>query len=268
VPVAEAVALCDDVTVNEAPFYVMGFVEGTIIRDRDVAVDVPEPVRSAACASLVRTMADLHRVDVDAVGLGDLGRRDGYIERQLKRWMTQVGQSMLADQPIFAEVHRRLSAAIPAQVGTAIVHGDFRLENTVIGPDDGALRAVLDWELCTLGDPLADLGLLLVYWPGPGEPDPVTPTSPTTLPGFWTQQQMIDGYGEASGRDLSLLPYYVAFSDWRLACIGAGVYTRFASGSMGQSEGIDLEQMRTGPVRRAERALALLTSSSSGEPAR
>jgi aminoglycoside phosphotransferase (APT) family kinase protein len=165
---------------------------------------------------------------------------------------------MLADQPIFAEVHRRLAASVPAQQGTVIAHGDFRLENTVVGPDDGQLRAVLDWELCTLGDPLADLGLLLVYWPGPGEPDPVTPTSATTLPGFWTKQEMIDGYAAASGRDMSLLPYYVAFSDWRLACIGAGVYTRFASGAMGQSEGIDLEQMRTGPVRRAERALELL----------
>jgi len=227
------------------------------VRDIDVGATLPVEVRGAACRSLVETMAELHRVDVDAVGLGDLGRRDGYVERQLKRWMTQVSQSVLADQPIFAEVHARLAADIPPQVGTAIVHGDFRLENTVLAPD-GSLRAVLDWELCTLGDPLADLGLLMVYWPGPGDIDPVTPTSTTTLPGFFTPEEMIEGYARASGRDVSLFPYYRAFSDWRLACIGAGVYTRYVGGSMGTTEGVDLDQMRTGVLLRVERAMRLL----------
>ncbi len=254
VPVADAVAFCDDPAVNGAPFYVMGFVEGTVVRDLEVGETITPEVRRAACWSLVEHLAALHRIDVDAVGLGDLGRRDGYIERQLRRWMAQVGQSAVAELTIFAEVHDLLASAIPEQATTAIVHGDYRLENTVIGPD-GSLRAVLDWELCTLGDPLADLGLLLTYWPGPGPTDPVTPHSATTLPGFLTPEEMIDGYAAASGRQLDQIPYYRAFSEWRLACIGAGVYTRYVAGAMGSTEGIDLEQMRSGVELRAERAL-------------
>lgn len=256
VPVAPALGLCEDPTVNEAPFYVMGFVEGTIVRDLDAAEGVPVAVRQAASTSLVETMAALHAVDVDTVGLGDLGKRDGYVERQLKRWMTQVGQSLVAEEPIFAEVHAELAARAPKnRQSGAIAHGDFRLENTVLAPDGtGTICAVLDWELCTLGDPLADLGLLMVYWPGPGPTDPITPKSPTVLEGFASHADMIAGYGRASGRDLSDFPYYFAFSDWRLACIGAGVYTRYSVGAMGSAEDVDLDEMRTTVLLRAGRA--------------
>lgn len=253
VPVAQALGLCEDPAVNEAPFYVMGFVDGTIVRDVEVAAGVPVAVRARASVSLVETMAALHRVDIDAVGLGALGKRDGYVERQLRRWITQVGQSLLADEPIFAEVHATLSGRVPAQGAAAIAHGDFRLENTVLGPD-GTICAVLDWELCTLGDPLADLGLLMVYWPGPGPVDPITPKSPTVLEGFASHDDMIAAYGKASGRDLSNFPYYFAFSDWRLACIGAGVYSRYQLGAMGSTDDVDLDEMRTTVVLRAERA--------------
>ena len=114
-------------------------------------------------------LAALHAVDVDAVGLGDLARRDGYIERQLKRWTKQWEASKTRELPAIEEVQRRLVARVPDQLGTAIVHGDYRLGNCLVDPVTGSITAVLDWELCTLGDPLADVGYLCVYWTDPGQ---------------------------------------------------------------------------------------------------
>lgn len=254
VPVARPLAMCDDVAVNGAPFYVMEFVDGVIVRDVDVGLTLTEQVRRRSSEVLIDTLAALHRIDVDSVGLASLAKREGYVPRQLKRWMTQVSQSVMADRPIFGEIHRLLEAGTPAQQATVIAHGDYRLENTVIHPS-GELAAVLDWELCTLGDPMADLGHVLVYWPGPGSHDEVTPHSPTCLPGYFTPHEVIARYGASSGRDMSAIDYFVAFADWRLACIGAGVFTRYTGGAMGSTEGVDLVEMSEGVLRRAERAL-------------
>src|SRR5688572_30070730 len=167
IPVPETLGLCTDEAVNGAPFYVMGFVDGFVLRDQKTAeAELDEAARRRAGESIADVLADLHAVDVEAVGLGDLGKHEGYIARQLKRWYSQFQASNeLTKRPIPAmhEVHDRLAARIPEQQGVAVVHGDYRLDNCMVGPE-GDVVAVLDWEICTLGDPLADLGLLQVYW--------------------------------------------------------------------------------------------------------
>jgi len=236
VPVPPALGYCDDEAVNGRPFYVMGYVEGNIVRDIDVARRLYTPAqRRVAGEDLIDVLVELHGVDVDAVGLGDLGRRDGYIERQLRRWYGQFQQSAATQGrsvPIVDEVHDFLAARIPAQQGTAIVHGDYRLDNTMIDAE-GRVAAVLDWELCTLGDPLADMGLLMVYWTEPGDDDVLLGFAPTAAEGFPTRAELRQRYTGASDRDLSALDFYIAFGYWKLACIIEGVHARYVGGAMG-----------------------------------
>ena len=170
VPVPRALGLCTDDEVNGAPFYVMAFVDGHVVRDRVVAEAVLTPeARRRASESIVDTMAAIHAVDLRAAGLGELGRHEGYIARQLKRWYSQWNQQKTRELPAVDIVHDALLQRIPEQGPATIVHGDYRLDNCMVA-DDGHVVAVLDWEICTLGDPLADLGLLQVYWTGPDDP--------------------------------------------------------------------------------------------------
>jgi aminoglycoside phosphotransferase (APT) family kinase protein len=236
VPVAPALGYCDDESVNGRPFYVMGYVDGYVLRDATVAEKVftPEQRRTAG-EQLCDVLADLHAVDVDAVGLGDLGRRDGYIARQLKRWFSQYQQSAAIQNrsvPMVDELHGLLAARIPEQQGAAIVHGDYRLDNTMFDAT-AHVAAVLDWEICALGDPLADVGLLMVYWAEPDDAHRPLGVAPTTAPGFPSRQEMRARYAARSGRDLSELDFYVAFGYWKLACILEGVFARYAGGAMG-----------------------------------
>lgn len=232
VPVAPVVGLCEDEEVNGAPFYVMEFVDGTVVRDVAAAESLTPAQRRTAGESIIDTLARIHAVDVDAVGLGDLGRREGYIERQLKRWYGQFNKSRNREVPLVDEVHDRLLANVPPQVAATIVHGDYRLDNCMLA-DDGSIAAVLDWEICTLGDPLADVGLLQVYWADPGEPTYSGLPAPTSVEGFPTKAELLDRYADASGRDLSSVGFYVAFGFWKLACIIEGVYARYVAGAMG-----------------------------------
>jgi len=236
VPVAPALGFCEDETVNGRPFYVMGYVDGFVLRD-PLTAEQNFTLAGRRCASedLVDVLVRLHALDVDAIGLGDLGRKEGYIERQLKRWYGQFTQSAAAQDrtiPVIDEVHELLCRRIPPQRGAAIVHGDYRLDNTMLGAD-AKVAAVLDWELCTIGDPLADLGLLLVYWTEPGERHASLGISATTAGGFMTRAELTDLYAARSGRDLSKLDFYVAFGYWKLACILEGVHARYAGGAMG-----------------------------------
>jgi aminoglycoside phosphotransferase (APT) family kinase protein len=237
VPVPAAVGLCWDPAVTGAPFYVMGYVDGVVPRDEaTVAAHLDEPARAAAADSLVDALVALHDVDPDRVGLGRLGRRHGYLERQLARWQRQLEQSRTRPLPALDEVHRRLAANLPAQVGPArIVHGDFRLDNLVLSPA-GRVLAVLDWELCTLGDPLADVGLLCVYWAEPGDATLPLQAAPTVMPGFPGRAAITAAYAARSGRDLSELDTYVAFACWKLAVILEGVVARHAGGAYGEGD--------------------------------
>jgi aminoglycoside phosphotransferase (APT) family kinase protein len=235
VPVPATLGLCLDEAVNERPFYVMEFVEGHVVRDaQSAARDLDDAGRRRAGLSMAQTLAALHAVDVDTVGLGAFAKRDGYIERQLRRWYEQFNKSLVPGSDtagIVGELHDRLAVEIPPQLGSTIVHGDYRLDNTVLG-DDGTVRAVLDWEICTLGDPLADMGLLMVYWTEPGdEASALLGVAPTAVAGFPSRAEMRAAYEAASGRDLSRLGYYVAFGYWKLACIIQGVYARYVGGA-------------------------------------
>jgi aminoglycoside phosphotransferase (APT) family kinase protein len=262
VPVPVTFALCQDEAVNGSAFYVMEFVDGHIVRDAETAErDLDVAARRRAGESMADTLAALHAVDVDAVGLGDFAKRDGYIERQLRRWYEQFRNSPVDGvdtATIIGDIHDRLAADIPPQVGTAIVHGDYRLDNTVLSPD-GSVRAVLDWEICTLGDPLADLGLLMVYWTEAGDEAALLGVTPTTVPGFPGRAEMRRRYQAASGRDLGRLDFYVAFGYWKLACILQGVYARYVGGAAaGDRSSID--GFATSIVRLAEMAQSTLDS--------
>jgi aminoglycoside phosphotransferase (APT) family kinase protein len=267
VPVAPAVGLCTDTGVNGAPFYVMDFVDGRVLRSHADAEALDPAQRRRAGESLVDVMAAIHAVDVDAIGLGDLGRKEGYVERQLRRWYGQFQGS--EDQvtgglalPAVHEVHDRLAANVPPQVGAAIVHGDYRLDNCMLDAD-GSIMAVLDWEICTLGDPLADVGLLWVYWSDPGGDAVLPQASPTALEGFPRKADLIERYATASGRDVSDLGFYVAFGYWKLTCIIAGVYARYAGGAMG-----DVPQEQVAGFRHLLDQLADLTEQAATEVGR
>ena len=238
VPVAPVIGLCEDDAVNGAPFYVMGFVDGLVARDATAAGTLDVAARSRAGEQIADVLARIHTVDPDEVGLGDLGRREGYVERQLKRWYGQWQKSQTRELPAIDEVHERLAARIPEQGPAAIVHGDYRLDNCLIAPD-GSIAAVLDWELCTLGDPLADVGLLLVYWTEPGDQYTALLEAPTMLEGFPSRAEVVERYAAASGRDVTSVEYFVAFGYWKLACIVEGVYARYKGGVMGESSGFE-----------------------------
>ena len=243
VPVAPTVGLCTDPEVNGAPFYVMGFVDGLVVRSEEVGLELDATTRRRAAESLVDTLVDIHAVDVDAVGLGDLGRREDYLARQLKRWYGQWNQSKTRELPAVDEVHDHLVADLPEQREATIVHGDYRLDNCLVSPE-GDVVAVLDWEICTLGDPLADLGLLMVYWADPGDPNSGLLSPATALDGFPTRSELAARYAQRSGRDISELDRYTAFGYWKLACIVEGVYARYVGGSMGTRDSDDFEPFR------------------------
>ncbi len=257
VPVAPTAGVCEDRSINEAPFYIMRFVDGAVLHDADAAAAVPEHDRRALGFEVIDVLARLHAIDPDAVGLGDLGRKEAYLERQLKRWTRQWEQSKTRDIPAMEACRDLLAERMPEQVGASIVHGDYRLGNMLVsGP---RITAVLDWELCTLGDPLADVGYLLNSWIEPGELDTRPGDQPpTTAGGFPTRNELVERYQDATGRDLSGISYYRAFSHWRLAAIGEGVYKRYLVGAMGERGDMDLSAFADSVVNRAEAALALL----------
>jgi len=216
----------------------MGYVDGLVARNRAAAEQLGVDERARAGLDLADVMARIHAVDPDAVGLGDLGRKDGYIERQLRRWYGQWQKSKTRELALVDEVHDALVARVPDQGPAAIVHGDYRLDNCLLA-SDGRIAAVLDWELCTLGDPLADVGLLLVYWTDTTDRHPALLEATTTLPGFPSRAEVIDRYAATSGRDVSDVDYYVAFGYWKLACIIEGVYARYKGGAMGDATGFE-----------------------------
>lgn len=259
VPVPRALARDEAGELFGVPFYVMSYVEGLVPHDAGRAATLEIPARAALAADLIDVMVALHAVDIDSVGLADIARREGYIDRQLRRWKRQWDQSACTDITAVGQGYDRLAALVPDQVRTGIVHGDLRLGNVICDPA-GHIRAVLDWELATLGDPMADLSWLLSSWTEPGDPaarDAGTSASPSVLEGFPSREWLINRYAEGSGADVSKLPFYLAFSIWRGVCISAGVYTRYFSGAMAD-DGFDFAPMRKSIDVRAGEVLDLL----------
>jgi len=235
VPVAPIAAYCADESVNGAPVYVMEVVEGPILRLRADAEQFAEPTRRAIGERVVDTLVGIHAQVPDAIGLGDLGRREDYVGRQLRRWGRQWEGSKTREVPLVERVHERLAERVPEQGPATLVHGDYRLDNMILTPA-GEVAAVVDWELCTLGDPLADVGLLLVYWGQEG--DTLLPLfEPATMaPGFPSREDVRARYAERSGRDLATIDFFVALGYWKLAIILEGVYSRYAKGQYGKPE--------------------------------
>lgn len=236
VPVPPVAGFCEDESVNDAPFYVMGFVDGPILRSAEDAKPFDPSQLEAIGERVVDTLVDVHAVDPDTVGLGELGRKEAYVERQLKRWYGQWEKSKTRELEAVDEVHRRLSERIPEQGPATIVHGDYRLDNMILSPDATQVAAVVDWELCTLGDPLADVGLLLVYWSEPTDEFMPLFAPATIAPGFISREQVKARYAERSGRDLAEVDYFVALGYWKLAIILEGVYARYSGGQYGKTD--------------------------------
>jgi aminoglycoside phosphotransferase (APT) family kinase protein len=253
VPVPKALGLCADTEVNGAPFYVMSYVDGVVLDSPDRAAELPLGLRPHVSEHLFDVLADLHAVDVDEVGLGDLAKREGYVERQVKRWSQQWEQSKTRELASIDEVAQALRRHMPTQHGVSIAHGDFRFGNCLTDVDRGRINAVLDWELCTLGDPLADVGYIGVYWYD-GNPALARANDPTSAGGFPTYADLLERYSRRTGRDLSGIGYYIAFSCWRLAVISEGVYSRYVHGAMGDGGDVDISTFKDNTEVLAERA--------------
>ena len=233
VPVAPAIGLSEE---GEDPFYVMGWVEGPILRSISEISAFPDlDDRRAIGERVVDTLVAIHDVEPEAVGLGELAKKEDYVARQLHRWRGQWEKQHTRELPLVEEVHDRLAARIPDQGPATIVHGDYRLDNMILAPS-GEVAAVVDWELCTLGDPLADVGLLLVYWGEAGDEFTALMNPATAADGFPSREDVRDRYAERSGRDLSEVDFYVALGLWKLAIILEGVFARYAAGQYGSAE--------------------------------
>jgi aminoglycoside phosphotransferase (APT) family kinase protein len=257
VPVPTTLGLCTDESVNASPFYVMTLVEGVVVDSVEAAQEMPLDARAAMAGQLADVLAELHRVDVDVVGLGDFARRDGYVERQIARWSRQWAESRTRDLPAVDGVADLLADRVPEQQGVAIVHGDYRFGNCITEVATGTIHAVLDWELCTLGDPLADVGYVGAYWAPVGGDG--RHNDPSGAGGFGSFDDFVERYGSNSARDLDGVGFYVAFQLWRSAIILEGVYSRYLAGAYGEQQlGDELEILRDSPVELIERAQATL----------
>ncbi len=241
VPVPHTLAMCEDVSVNDAPFYVMELVDGIIYRDTAALASLSTKDARRASEALVDVLAAIHSVDYRAVGLSEFGRPDGFLERQVRRWGEQWERSKTRELPAVDELARRLRAALPESGPPTIVHGDYRLDNTMMALDDpGRIVAVLDWEMSTLGDPLTDLGLFLLYW---GQADAqviATGAAINTQAGFMTRDQVVERYADVSGRAVDHMDWYEILASYKLAIIVEGINARY---QMGKTLGDGFESM-------------------------
>jgi len=263
VPVPAALGFCESPDVTGAWFYVMGCINGRpLYTNEDTESWVPEDKRLTMANSFVDVLADLHDVDPMAVGLGDLGKHDSYVARQLRTWYRSWNASIEGaeyDDPRAHELQHFFLDNLPDQGPIRVVHGDYGPHNCLIGPDS-TVAAVVDWEISTLGDPLADLAYALNFFPDPTDAIPIAPEAATAVPGFPTRMQMAERYAERTGRDLSKIDYYFGFNRWKSACIVHGVYARYMQGQK-SSEGVDLPHMKTrieGALTMAEQAVSRL----------
>ncbi|WP_091939019.1 phosphotransferase family protein [Trujillonella endophytica] len=254
VPVPRTLHLCTDTGVLGAPFYVMEKVTGVhVVEELPPGYADTPAQRRAIGDGLVDVLADLHAVDPAAVGLADFGRPEGFAARQVRRWTKQWDATRDRDRPDMDALAARLAETVPAGRRSGIVHGDYRLDNCLLDPETpGGIRAVLDWEMSTLGDPLTDIGMLFLYWPEAGEDRPVLSTV-TTLPGFPTRREIAERYAQRSGADLSDLSWYVGFAFFKFAAIVAGIVARSAAGAMAGKDTTGFAE-RIGPCVELGRA--------------
>jgi aminoglycoside phosphotransferase (APT) family kinase protein len=237
VPAPRTFGLCGDDRISQVPLMAMEYVDGIVVDDAAAAEAISTQQRRAIGLALVDALARIHEVDLERTGLVSLASHSPYAERQLKRWHRQWQLSRTRELPAVDELADRLRAAMPAQRELTLVHGDFHLRNVVTSPSDGSVRAVLDWELCTLGDPIADLGGLLAYSPSAGEPATAGITA-WALPGFPSRGELAAAYAERSGRSIETLDYWHTLALWKVAIIGEGVWRRARDDPRNAAQGV------------------------------
>jgi aminoglycoside phosphotransferase (APT) family kinase protein len=260
VPVPKALFFCDDESITGAPFFMMDFVDGmSPASEKDAERDFSPHQRRAASENLVDTLAQIHEVDVDKVGLGDLGRREDYVSRQLRRWRQQWDVNKIRDVPEVDRAFDILTRRIPTQQGAALVHGDYKFDN-VLFDTTGEVLAVVDWELCTLGDPIADLAALVMLWTEPGESNALGQKTATSAPGMLTRSEIVNRYRLRSSRSIDELDYYLAFTNWRVACVTESVYSRLKKNMMGDHPATDPEVFGNAAKHHASLALELASA--------
>ncbi len=225
VPLPRVLGLCEEPSITDVPVLAVSHVEGTVVDERPDAEALAPAARHAIGLALVDTLGRIHGVDLTAVGLDDLASHKPYAARQLKRWSGQWELSRTRELPALEQLTERLRALEPESGEVVLVHGDSHLRNVIVDPDDASVRAILDWELCTLGDPLADLGTVLAYWPQPGDP-PTMRFDASMVEGFATREELVERYVAATGRDVTHVPFWHGLGLWKLAIILEGVRRR------------------------------------------
>lgn len=241
VPVAEPVARCDDADVIGAPFYLMQWLEGVVYDDADAVAHLTQAGAAAATDQLMDVLAHLHAVDFRSVGLGEFGRPDGFLARQVARWQKQWVAAKQVDVPAIDEVLERLEKSLPPESGASIVHGDYSFNNTMWSRADPArLVGVLDWEMSTLGDPLTDLGMVVMYWGDMGELLWRTraPQPHRLNPGFPGADHLIERYASTSGRSVDHIDVYCVLAAVKIAVITTGAQARLAASDPERAAGI------------------------------
>lgn len=234
VPVAKPLLLCEDANIIGSPFYVMEKVEGLVLRDFDDAMQLGAAAIPSLSYRLINTLGYLHAINPNDIGLADFGRPDGFLERQIRRWTKQLDASRSRDVAGIDALADGLAKNIPTTQRNTIVHGDYRLDNVLVArnpSDEYDIAAVVDWEMSTLGDPLTDLGLFCTYWAALGSSTliPLGPNTDASAP-FPPTDDLVASYAEASGLDLTELPWYIAFGCFKLGVIMEGIYFRYSMG--------------------------------------
>ncbi len=259
VPVPTVLDIVDDPEVLDVPFVFMDHCPGFPINTPSEWESIPAENRRNCAFGTVDALAAIHSVDVDAVGLSDLRRPGGLIDRQLRRWIGQVEAIAMRETPMIHEVHDALREAMPdpARSPVGIAHGDFKPNNMIFAPD-GSVNAVVDWELTAIGEVLTDLGYFIAMLTVPDQYTSIWVPRPDD--GFPTTDELIDHYQHATGHEVHDVGYYSAFAMWKLACIREGVYTRLATGKMGDLD-LDPEEAGAGVEDLARQALGLLEKS-------
>ena len=259
-PVPAAMGFCESPLVTGAWFYVMGLIDGRPLYTAKQTTEwVPADKRVTLAHSFFDTLADLHALDPDAIGLGELGKKENYVGRQLKTWYRSWTSSMAPaqyDDPRAHDLQRYFIEHMPEQGMARVVHGDYGLHNCLIG-SDSTVAAVVDWEISTLGDPLADLAYALNPWPESGADIAANPDSATSVSGFPPRSELAQRYAQRTGRNLELLDFYVGFNCWKTAAIIHGVYARYMEGKK-STQGVDLDALRQridGSLASAEQAV-------------
>jgi aminoglycoside phosphotransferase (APT) family kinase protein len=246
VPVPRPLLLAD-ADLLDAPFYVMDFADGVVLRERPQLEALSEAEAASLTDALTDVLVRLHELDPAQVGLADLGRPDGYLARQLRRWTGQLAALEGEALPELRRLGARLSQDVPLPQRACVVHGDYRLDNVVVAAGTFEIQAVLDWEMATLGDPLADLASTVVWWDGISGLDSPVAAVPGDVPGFPSSTRIVDRYAERTGLDLTRLPWYSAFALFKVAAIFEGIHERQRLG-LTVGEGFDRLGAMVGPL--------------------